>query len=157
MATCPYFGDASGTPRVLGQVTHVQSHEDQPAYHPQTDDGSDRYMVVNCDLVDTAIHRDKGAHARQMVRNILRGCLALACDSEKDYSIGILRAEGIRRPSFSYEEQRHCSEWLATALRRKPLRRGHLSGRFLREVHPLMKLMDGLTCQSCSTIDELKD
>eukprot|EP00959_Pyramimonas_sp_CCMP1952_P356332 7462365-Pyramimonas_sp.AAC.1 len=39
-----------------------------PAYHPQIDDGSDRCMVVQCDLVDTAVHHDQGARARQTVR-----------------------------------------------------------------------------------------
>eukprot|EP00959_Pyramimonas_sp_CCMP1952_P112750 2357212-Pyramimonas_sp.AAC.1 len=64
-----------------------------PAYHPQIDDGSDRYMVVKCDLVGTAIHRDEDAHARQMVRNIMRKCQALTYDSEKDYLTGILKSE----------------------------------------------------------------
>eukprot|EP00959_Pyramimonas_sp_CCMP1952_P038740 811179-Pyramimonas_sp.AAC.1 len=55
-------------------------------------------MAVKCDLVDAAAHHDKDAHARQMVRNILRKCPALTCDPEKGDLIGILIAENIRRP-----------------------------------------------------------
>eukprot|EP00959_Pyramimonas_sp_CCMP1952_P309456 6476028-Pyramimonas_sp.AAC.1 len=61
-------------------------------------------MAVKCDLEGAAVHRDKDAHARPIVRSILRICPALTYDSEKDYLIGILEAEGIRKPGFSYEE-----------------------------------------------------
>eukprot|EP00959_Pyramimonas_sp_CCMP1952_P292198 6111204-Pyramimonas_sp.AAC.1 len=37
-----------------------------PAYHPRNDDGSDRYMVVQYNIMDTAVHADKvHAHAEQ--------------------------------------------------------------------------------------------
>eukprot|EP00959_Pyramimonas_sp_CCMP1952_P020807 438722-Pyramimonas_sp.AAC.1 len=55
-----------------------------PACHLQFDDGSDRYIAVKCDIKDTAVLADKDAHARQMVRNILRKRPALTYDSEKD-------------------------------------------------------------------------
>eukprot|EP00959_Pyramimonas_sp_CCMP1952_P071716 1497889-Pyramimonas_sp.AAC.1 len=64
---------------------------------------------------------------------MVRECPALACDSEKDFLSGILKAEGIRRPRFSYEEYRRCSEWLTTAFRHKLSHGSHLSDRFLRE------------------------
>eukprot|EP00959_Pyramimonas_sp_CCMP1952_P360614 7552499-Pyramimonas_sp.AAC.1 len=53
-------------------------------------------MAVKCDLVDAAVHHDKGAHARQTVRITMRECLAPTCDSEKGDLIGTLKAEGIR-------------------------------------------------------------
>eukprot|EP00959_Pyramimonas_sp_CCMP1952_P448005 9381003-Pyramimonas_sp.AAC.1 len=99
-------------------------------------------MAVKCDLVGAAAHRDKDAHARQVVRCIMRKCPAPAYDSEKDDLTGILKAEDIRRPRFTYEEQRQCSEWLTTALRHKPSHKGHLSDRFLREV-PSFDEFDG--------------
>eukprot|EP00959_Pyramimonas_sp_CCMP1952_P376870 7893531-Pyramimonas_sp.AAC.1 len=51
-----------------------------------------------------------------------------------DYLIGALKQKDFRKPRFSYEEQRRCSEWLTTALRHKPFHRGRLSDAFLREV-----------------------
>eukprot|EP00959_Pyramimonas_sp_CCMP1952_P069212 1444545-Pyramimonas_sp.AAC.1 len=90
-----------------------------PAYHPQIDDGSDRYMSAQCDLVDTAVHYDQDAHARQTVRNFLRKRPALTHDSAKEYFIGIFEAEGTRKPTFSHDQQRQISEWLTTALRHK--------------------------------------
>eukprot|EP00959_Pyramimonas_sp_CCMP1952_P327453 6855158-Pyramimonas_sp.AAC.1 len=50
------------------------------------------------------------------------------------FGAGVLKAEGIRKPRFSYEEQRYCSEWHTTALRHRLFHRGRLSDRFLREV-----------------------
>eukprot|EP00959_Pyramimonas_sp_CCMP1952_P253950 5305406-Pyramimonas_sp.AAC.1 len=101
--------------------------EINPAYHPNYDDGSDRYIVVQCDTQDTAALADRGAHARQMARSILRKRTARAYHSEKDDLIGILDAENIKGPRLSREEQRHCSEWLTTALRHKPFHNNHLS------------------------------
>eukprot|EP00959_Pyramimonas_sp_CCMP1952_P431975 9046511-Pyramimonas_sp.AAC.1 len=46
----------------------------------------------------------------------------------------ILRSESVRRPMFKFDDQRRISEWLTTALRRKPFRRGQLSDIFIREV-----------------------
>eukprot|EP00959_Pyramimonas_sp_CCMP1952_P069130 1443101-Pyramimonas_sp.AAC.2 len=56
-----------------------------PARHPRNDDGSDRYMVVRCNIMDTAVRSDEGARMRQIVRNILRKRPALTLDSEKEY------------------------------------------------------------------------
>eukprot|EP00959_Pyramimonas_sp_CCMP1952_P072240 1508777-Pyramimonas_sp.AAC.1 len=67
-----------------------------------------------------------------MVRHILRKRLAPTYDSEKDALIGILNAENIKGPRLSHEEQRHCLEWLTTALRHKPLHNNYISDRFLR-------------------------
>eukprot|EP00959_Pyramimonas_sp_CCMP1952_P392945 8233760-Pyramimonas_sp.AAC.1 len=64
-----------------------------PANHPNYDDGPDRYIAVECDIQDTAVIADKGAHARQVVRNILRRRPALTYLSEKADSIGIFEAD----------------------------------------------------------------
>eukprot|EP00959_Pyramimonas_sp_CCMP1952_P354812 7432107-Pyramimonas_sp.AAC.1 len=66
-----------------------------PAYHSQIDDGSGRYMVVQCDLVDTAVHHGPESHARQTVCDILRGRPALTLDSEREYLTGILKPSNI--------------------------------------------------------------
>eukprot|EP00959_Pyramimonas_sp_CCMP1952_P390151 8176233-Pyramimonas_sp.AAC.1 len=48
--------------------------------------------------------------------------------------MGIFKAGNVVGPNLIHEEQRCCSEWLTTAIRRKPFRNGHLSHRFLRAV-----------------------
>eukprot|EP00959_Pyramimonas_sp_CCMP1952_P467798 9492206-Pyramimonas_sp.AAC.1 len=83
-----------------------------PAYHPQIDVGSDRYMVVQCNLVDTAVHHDPESHTRQVVRNRLRKRPVLTLDSEKGYLEGVFMPEYVRKPKFSNEDQRKVSEWL---------------------------------------------
>eukprot|EP00959_Pyramimonas_sp_CCMP1952_P064587 1348179-Pyramimonas_sp.AAC.1 len=40
------------------------------AYDPRSDGGSDRYMVVQYNIMDTAVHADEEARIRQSVRNI---------------------------------------------------------------------------------------
>eukprot|EP00959_Pyramimonas_sp_CCMP1952_P308580 6458214-Pyramimonas_sp.AAC.1 len=55
-----------------------------PAYHPQIGDGSDRCMLVQCNLVGTAVHHDPESHARQAVRNLLRKLPVLTLDPEKE-------------------------------------------------------------------------
>eukprot|EP00959_Pyramimonas_sp_CCMP1952_P395644 8289959-Pyramimonas_sp.AAC.1 len=64
-----------------------------PACHPHNDDGSDRYIAVECDVQDAAVIADKGAHARQVVRNTLRGRPALTYLSEKTGLMGIFKAD----------------------------------------------------------------
>eukprot|EP00959_Pyramimonas_sp_CCMP1952_P407635 8543202-Pyramimonas_sp.AAC.1 len=59
-----------------------------PADHPRTDDGSDRYIVVKCDIAGAAAIADQGARARQVARNILRRRLALTYLSEKNDLMG---------------------------------------------------------------------
>eukprot|EP00959_Pyramimonas_sp_CCMP1952_P273916 5725379-Pyramimonas_sp.AAC.1 len=105
-----------------------------PPYHPNYDDGSARYIVVECKIQDTAALADKGAHERQVARNILRRRPALTYQSEQADLIGTHKADRAHDPKLTYEEQRLCSEWLATALRRKPFHSNHLSNRFLRAV-----------------------
>eukprot|EP00959_Pyramimonas_sp_CCMP1952_P369921 7747581-Pyramimonas_sp.AAC.1 len=56
--------------------------------------------------------------------------------------MGVLEADGVVGPKLTYEEQRCCSEWLATALRRKPFHNSHLSDMFLRAV-PSFDEFDG--------------
>eukprot|EP00959_Pyramimonas_sp_CCMP1952_P036774 769389-Pyramimonas_sp.AAC.1 len=104
-----------------------------PAYHPQIDDGSDRCMVVQLNLVDTAVHHDPESHARQVVRNILRTRPVLTLDSEKEYLEGVFISEYVHKPKFSCDKQRQISKWLTTAPRHKPFHKGKLSDRFLRE------------------------
>eukprot|EP00959_Pyramimonas_sp_CCMP1952_P080918 1690186-Pyramimonas_sp.AAC.1 len=48
----------------------------------------------------------------------------------------------MKGPRLSHEEQRHCSEWLKTALRHKPFHSDHLSDRFLRAA-PSIDEFDG--------------
>eukprot|EP00959_Pyramimonas_sp_CCMP1952_P302431 6328035-Pyramimonas_sp.AAC.1 len=55
-----------------------------PAYHPRNDDGSDRCMVVQCSIMDTAAHSDEGARARQCVRDIQRKRPAHTLNSEEE-------------------------------------------------------------------------
>eukprot|EP00959_Pyramimonas_sp_CCMP1952_P348764 7306708-Pyramimonas_sp.AAC.1 len=105
-----------------------------PAYHPRNDDGSDRCMVVQCNIMDTAVYHDPGAHARQIVRNILRKRPVLTFDSEREHLENIIRSENFHNPKFKFDDQRKISEWLTTALRHKPLHRGQLSDIFIREV-----------------------
>eukprot|EP00959_Pyramimonas_sp_CCMP1952_P203750 4260959-Pyramimonas_sp.AAC.1 len=90
-------------------------------------------MVVQYNVLDTAVLADQGAHTRRTVRNILRKRPALTFDSEKDNLDNILRSENVRRPKFKNDDQRQVSEWLTTA-RHKPLHNGNLSDRFIREV-----------------------
>eukprot|EP00959_Pyramimonas_sp_CCMP1952_P003500 73564-Pyramimonas_sp.AAC.1 len=77
-----------------------------PAYHPRNDDGSDRCMVVQHDVVDPAAHADEGALTRQTVRNIPRTRPALTLDSGRGYLKNILRSDNVRRPKFKHEDQR---------------------------------------------------
>eukprot|EP00959_Pyramimonas_sp_CCMP1952_P180074 3765543-Pyramimonas_sp.AAC.1 len=95
-----------------------------PAYHPRTDDGSDRFMVVQCNIVDTAVHHGPGAHTRQVARNIMRKRPVLTLGSEMGSLAHILRSEDVNRPKFNHEDQRKVSEWPTTALRHKPFHRG---------------------------------
>eukprot|EP00959_Pyramimonas_sp_CCMP1952_P295373 6177961-Pyramimonas_sp.AAC.1 len=81
-------------------------------------------MVVQCNIVDTAVHHGPGAHARQIARNILRKRPVLTFDSEREYLGHILRPENARKPKFKFDDRRQVSEWLTTALRRWPFRRG---------------------------------
>eukprot|EP00959_Pyramimonas_sp_CCMP1952_P194015 4057233-Pyramimonas_sp.AAC.1 len=64
-----------------------------PAYHPEYDDGSDRYIAVECDFQDTAVTAEKGAHARQVARTILRRRLALGDLSENADLMGFFEAD----------------------------------------------------------------
>eukprot|EP00959_Pyramimonas_sp_CCMP1952_P027474 577517-Pyramimonas_sp.AAC.1 len=105
-----------------------------PAYHPRIDDGSDRYMVVQCNVVDTAVHHDPGSHARLVVRNILRERPVLTFDSEREYLEHILRSEDVNKPKFKFDDQRESSEWLTTALGHVPFHSGQSSGSFIRGV-----------------------
>eukprot|EP00959_Pyramimonas_sp_CCMP1952_P217219 4543039-Pyramimonas_sp.AAC.1 len=91
-------------PTVLVPSTHFQSYVDQASIHPHFDDGSDRCMVVKCDLQDAAVLADKGAHARQMVRNRLRKRRSLTYHSEKDDLVGIPNADRMDGPRLSHEE-----------------------------------------------------
>eukprot|EP00959_Pyramimonas_sp_CCMP1952_P244890 5118662-Pyramimonas_sp.AAC.1 len=75
-----------------GCVRAARRMKINPAYHPNYDDGSDRYIAVECDLQDTAVIAEKGAHARQVARNILRRRPALAYLSEKTDLLGIFKA-----------------------------------------------------------------
>eukprot|EP00959_Pyramimonas_sp_CCMP1952_P147024 3077322-Pyramimonas_sp.AAC.1 len=52
-----------------------------PACHPRTDDGSDRYMVVHFNIGDAAVHHGPGVHTRQVARNSQRKCPELTFDS----------------------------------------------------------------------------
>eukprot|EP00959_Pyramimonas_sp_CCMP1952_P457933 9475777-Pyramimonas_sp.AAC.2 len=108
-----------------------------PAYHPYNDDWSDRCIAVECDIQDAAIVADVGAHARKVVRNILRRRPALAHLSEKTDLMWILKADRAVGPNLTYEEQHCCSEWLAAATCHKPFHNDYLSDRFLRAVPPL--------------------
>eukprot|EP00959_Pyramimonas_sp_CCMP1952_P171533 3584471-Pyramimonas_sp.AAC.1 len=81
-----------------------------PAYDPRRDDGSGRYMVVQCNVVDTAVHADEGARARQSVRNIPRKRPALTLDLDKEYLKNALATDNLRRPKFEHGEQREVSE-----------------------------------------------
>eukprot|EP00959_Pyramimonas_sp_CCMP1952_P268272 5609467-Pyramimonas_sp.AAC.1 len=109
-----------------------------PACYPRIDDGSERCMVAQCNVVDTAALADQGAHARQTVRNSLRERPALTFESERGYLENALRSDNVRRPKFKHDDQRddqrQVSEWLTTALRREPFHRGHVSDMFSREV-----------------------
>eukprot|EP00959_Pyramimonas_sp_CCMP1952_P019727 416844-Pyramimonas_sp.AAC.1 len=87
-----------------------------PAYHPKNDDGSGRYMVVQCNLVDTAVHHGPESHTRQALRNLLRERPGLTLDSEKEDLDGAFISEYVHMPKFGYEDQRMVSEWLTTAL-----------------------------------------
>eukprot|EP00959_Pyramimonas_sp_CCMP1952_P305645 6395939-Pyramimonas_sp.AAC.1 len=71
-----------------------------PAYQPHIDDGSDRYIVVKCDAKDTAVIADNDAHARWVVRNLLRGRPALIRVSGKSYLTGILKEDGVVGPDL---------------------------------------------------------
>eukprot|EP00959_Pyramimonas_sp_CCMP1952_P202692 4238699-Pyramimonas_sp.AAC.1 len=113
-----------------------------PAYHPYNDDGSDLYIAVECDIQDAAAIADKGAHARQVARNILRRRPALAYLSEKTGLIGIFKADSVGGPTSTYEEQRCCSECLTTATRHKPFHNNCLSDWILRAV-PSFDEFDG--------------
>eukprot|EP00959_Pyramimonas_sp_CCMP1952_P436376 9137818-Pyramimonas_sp.AAC.1 len=74
--------------------------------------------------MDTAVHADEGARARQSVRNIPRKGPALTLDSDKEYLKNALATDNLRRPKFESREQRELSEWLTTVLRHKPVHRG---------------------------------
>eukprot|EP00959_Pyramimonas_sp_CCMP1952_P407214 8534400-Pyramimonas_sp.AAC.1 len=113
-----------------------------PAYHPRIGDGSDRYIVVKCDIKDAAVIADQDARTRQVVRNIMRRRSALTYLPEKSYLAGILQADRVVGPDLACEEQRCCSEWLTTATRRKPFRTNYLSDEFLRAV-PSFDEFDG--------------
>eukprot|EP00959_Pyramimonas_sp_CCMP1952_P073614 1538620-Pyramimonas_sp.AAC.1 len=110
-----------------------------PAYHPNYDDGSDRYIVVECDIQDTAVLADKDAHARQVVRIILRRRPALTYLSEKTDLMGILKADNVVGPNLTHEEQRGCSEC------------------FCEQYRNSTTSMDGWSSQSCSTSGHLRD
>eukprot|EP00959_Pyramimonas_sp_CCMP1952_P381054 7984257-Pyramimonas_sp.AAC.1 len=97
-----------------------------PAYHPNYDDGSDRYIAAECDLQDAAVIVDKSAHARQVARSISRRRPALTYLSERNDLMGALKADRVVGPDLIYEEQRCCSEWLTTALRHKPFHNNYL-------------------------------
>eukprot|EP00959_Pyramimonas_sp_CCMP1952_P254225 5310764-Pyramimonas_sp.AAC.1 len=56
-----------------------------PAYHPNCDDGSDRYIVVEFDIQDAAVIADKDARTRRLP--------ALTYLSEKTELMGILKAD----------------------------------------------------------------
>eukprot|EP00959_Pyramimonas_sp_CCMP1952_P118256 2472359-Pyramimonas_sp.AAC.1 len=113
-----------------------------PAYYPRNDDGSDRCIVAKWDIKNTAAITDQDAHARQVVRNILRGRSALACLSEKSDLMGILKADRAVGPDLTYLEQRCCSAWLTTATRHTPYHNNYLSDKFLRAV-PSFDEFDG--------------
>eukprot|EP00959_Pyramimonas_sp_CCMP1952_P174368 3644132-Pyramimonas_sp.AAC.1 len=104
-----------------------------PSYRPHNDDGSDRYIVVECDIQDIAVIADKGAHARQVARHFLRGRPALTYLFEKADWMGALKADIVVGPNLTYEEQR-CLEWPTTATRRKPFHNDNLSDMCLRAV-----------------------
>eukprot|EP00959_Pyramimonas_sp_CCMP1952_P460612 9480183-Pyramimonas_sp.AAC.1 len=71
--------------------------------------------MVQCNLVDTAVHHGPGSHARQVVRNILRKRPVLTLDSEKEYVEEVFISKYVHKPKFSYEDQRKVSESVTTA------------------------------------------
>eukprot|EP00959_Pyramimonas_sp_CCMP1952_P355807 7451914-Pyramimonas_sp.AAC.1 len=104
-----------------------------PAYHPYSDDGSDRYIVVECDIRTLM-------HAKLCVIYCVGAWRSRIC--QKSDLMGILKAERVVGPNLTYEEQRCCFEWLTTSTRHKPFHTNYLSGRFLRAV-PAFDEFDG--------------
>eukprot|EP00959_Pyramimonas_sp_CCMP1952_P457688 9475359-Pyramimonas_sp.AAC.1 len=82
------------------------------------------------------------AHTRQVLRNISRRRPALTYLSEKTDLMGIFEADRAVGPNLTHEEQRCCSEWLATATRHKPFHNNNLSDRFRKPV-PSFDEFDG--------------
>eukprot|EP00959_Pyramimonas_sp_CCMP1952_P192589 4027015-Pyramimonas_sp.AAC.1 len=76
-----------------------------PAYDPRSDDGSDRYMVVQYNIMDTAAHADECARTRQSVRNIMRKLPALTLDLGKEYLRNVLVTEKLHRPRLDHREK----------------------------------------------------
>eukprot|EP00959_Pyramimonas_sp_CCMP1952_P443852 9292127-Pyramimonas_sp.AAC.1 len=99
--------------------------------------------MVQCDLVDTAVHHDPESHARQTVRDILRKRPALTFDSEKEYLIGTPISGSVRTPKFSSEKRRQISELLTTALRHKLFLNLVFRTDSCGKHHPAMNATDG--------------
>eukprot|EP00959_Pyramimonas_sp_CCMP1952_P434109 9090494-Pyramimonas_sp.AAC.1 len=98
-----------------GVYTQCQAHEGQPSISPNYDDGSDRYIAVECDIRDAAAIADKDAHTRHVARNILRRRRALTYLPPQTNLMGALEADRAAGPNLTHEEQRCCSEWHTTA------------------------------------------